>query len=359
MVSGEMTTGSHARAERIRAKAIELGFCKCGFTTMDDFPRVSEEAARRSYPEFFQQMIERGSHPCDLFPDGRSIIVLAYDFSRIRFPEQLLPHVARTYLSRTYLPLAGSPMRDRLDSLETFLKEEGIAYEPDRNALMMRPAALRAGVITFGRNNFAYVDGVGSLITLYGYLVDAELPPDGPSPDCTCPPSCHACVDACPTGALKAPFDLDLEKCILWDNAICPRRGTGPEIPEERRVLIGMHVHGCDACQEACPRNRAALDPARSTEADPVLERIAQEFSLESLLHMPDGFYEEYVHPIMYNYVRDRWVFQRNAAVAMGNSGDVRYIPHLKTELDNPEPTVRSHVEWAIGRLMQTQPEQT
>ena len=351
MVSGKMTTGSRALAERVRAKAAELGFCKCGFTTMDDLPRVSEEASRRRYPDFFQQMVERGSHPRELYPAGRSIIVLAYDFSRIRFPEKLTPHIARTYLSRTYLPLAGSPMRNRLDAFEAFLEEEGIAFEPDRNALMMRPAALRAGVITFGRNNFAYVDGVGSLVTLYGYLVDAELPPDEPSPDCACPPGCHTCIDACPTGALRAAFDLDLEKCILWDNAICPRRGTGPEIPEERRDPIGEHVHGCDACQEACPRNQTALDPAHATETDPVLERIALEFSLESLLHMPDGFYDECVQPSMYNYVRDPAVFQRNAAVAMGNSGDPRYIPHLESELDNPDDAVRSHARWAIGKL--------
>lgn len=94
---------------RIRAKARELGFCKVGFTSMDDLPRVSDQAQKRAYPQFFEEMIERGSHPRDLFPAGRSIIVLAYDYARHRYPEKLLRHVARTYLSRSYLPLEKRP----------------------------------------------------------------------------------------------------------------------------------------------------------------------------------------------------------------------------------------------------------
>ncbi len=342
-----------ALAGRIRDKTAELGFCKVGFTTMDDLPRASTEAVRRGYPEFFQGMIERGSHPRDLYAQGCSIIVLAYDYSCHRYPENLLPHVARTYLSRSYLPLEGSPARERLDAFEAFLTSEGILFEPDRNALMMRPAALRAGVITFGRNNFAYVDGVGSFVILYGYMVDAPLAPDGPSPDCVCPPDCHACIDACPTGALAKPFDLELQKCILWDNAIAPKRGDGPDVPLSHREGIGVRVHGCDACQEACPRNQRALRADRDDlVVDSVLDHIADEFTLENLLHMPEGFYERCVFPIMYNYSHDPAVFQRNAAVAMGNSGDVRYIPHLQAELENQNETVGSHVQWALEKLL-------
>ena len=335
--------------ERIKAKAVELGFCKVGFTTVEDLPRVSQLARLRGYPGFFQDMIEKGSHPSLLMEDAQSVIVLAYDYSELRYPETLVPYVARTYLSHSYLPLPGTPARDRLDVFEAFLADEGVAFEPDRNILMMRPAALRAGVISFGRNNFAYVDGVGSFVILYGYLVDAELVPDEPSPDCTCPPGCHACIDACPTGALARAFDLELEKCILWDNAIRYRRGPDRNVPEGHREAIGVRVHGCDACQEACPRNRRAL--ANGTVVDPVLERIADEFSLENLLHMPEGFYERCVHPIMYNYVDDPVAFQRNAAVAMGNSGDERYISHLQAELGHPDEVVRSHVRWALGKL--------
>ena len=345
--------GTHrSQKERIRAKAAELGFCKVGFTTMDDFDFVALEAAWRGYPEFFQGMIERGARPKSLFEGGASIIVLAYDYARHRYPESLLPYVARTYLSRSYLPMEGSPARERLDAFEAFLTDEGIAFEPDRNALMMRPAAIRAGVATFGRNNFAYVDGVGSFVILYGYLVDAAIEADAPTPKCACPRGCRACIDACPTGALSAPFDLDLSRCLLWDNVIAAKRGDGPVLPIDHREAIGTHIHGCDACQVACPRNQAALDPDREDAVrDPVLDAIAQEFSLEQLLHMPEGYYERAVLPIMYNYTREPSLFQRNAAVAMGNSGDARYLSHLEAESDNPDPVVAAHVRWAIDKL--------
>ena len=335
--------------DRIRAKACELGFCKAGFTTVEDLPRVSQLARTRAYPQFFQDMIEAGSHPARLMEGTRSIIVLAYDYSELRYPAKLLAHVSRTYLSRSYLPLPGTPARKRLDDFEEFLSSEGIAFEPDRNILMMRPVGLRAGVITFGRNNFAYVDGVGSFVILYGYLVDAELSPDEPSPGCACPPGCHACIDACPTGALAREFDLELEKCMLWDNAIGYRRGPSRDVPLPHREALRMNVHGCDICQEACPRNKRALD--NGAVDDPVLERISGEFSLENLLHMPEGFYERCVRPIMYNYVNDPVAFQRNAAIAMGNSGDKRYIPHLRAELDHPDEAVRSHARWALEKL--------
>lgn len=336
--------------DRIRERATELGFCKVGFTTMDDLPRASEKACERRYPERFQRMVDGGVRPRDLFPQGKSIVVLAYDYSKTAYPEKLLACVSRTYLSRSYLPIAGSPARERLDAFERFLEVEDIRFEPDRNALMMRPAALRAGVISFGRNNFAYVDGVGSFVILYGYMVDVELAPDESSPDCKCPPNCHACIDACPTGALDAPFSLRLERCVLFCNTGQPRAGSAPDAPPaEQRGLIGTRVHGCDACQEACLRNRHALANAR--EIDPELERIAQGFSLEKLLRMPPGFYEDYVYPIMYNYITDMAVHQCNAAVAMGNSGDVRYIPHLEAELANPDERVRAHVRWALDKL--------
>ena len=338
--------------DRIRAKAADLGFCKVGFTTMNDFPRVSGEATRRAYPTFFRNMIERGSHPRELWPQGASIIVLAYDYSRHRYPDNLVSHIGRTYLSRSYLPLEDSPARLRLDAFESFLADEGIGFEPDRNALMMRPAALRAGVASFGRNNFCYVDGVGSFVILYGYIVDVELQPSAAAPNCVCPPHCRACIEACPTKALKDEFDLHLERCILWDNAIAPKRGDGPDVPLDHRDAIGAHVHGCDVCREVCPMNSQALRHDRpGLVEDPVVERISQKFSLEALLHMPDGFYEECVFPIMYNYSRDPAVFQRNAAVAMGNSGDTRYIAHLQAELANPNPVVRSHVAWALEKL--------
>lgn len=335
--------------DRIKARAAELGFCKVGFTTTDDLPHVYEEAVRRNYPPFLMNIIERGSQPRLIAPEARSIIVLAYDYSATKFPENLVEHVGRTYLSRSFMPPADSPARERLNAFEAYLEEEGVPFEPDRIQLSIRAAAQRAGVISYGRNNFAYVDGVGSFVTLYAYFTPLEFEPDEPAPDCLCPPNCHTCIDSCPMNAMPRPFDLDAEKCMVWNNALRYSRGGNRDVPEELRDGLGSHVHGCDACQMVCPRNQKALRGEKIP--DPVLERIAADFTLENLLHMPEGFYESCVRPIMYNYVNDPIAFQRNAAIAMGNSLNPDYIEHLEAELDHPDEMMREHVRWAINKI--------
>lgn len=336
--------------EKIKNYASDLGFCKVGITTVDDFPRAAEETRRRAYPKPLLEQVVAGTHPRGIVPEARSIIVLAYDYSHIAFPAKLARHIGHAYLSRTFIPQPGSPARDRLDAFEAFLEQEGIPFVPDRVQVNIRAAAQRAGVASYGRNNFSYVDGVGSFVTLYAYFVMIDLKPDDPAPDCACPPNCRACVDACPTHAMAAPFDLDAEKCIVWNNAVSVRFSMGRDVPEDMRESVGEHVHGCDECQIACPRNRRALRNAK--DADPLLEAIAAEFSLENLLHMPDGFFERCVKPIMYNYVsNDPAIFQRNAAIAMGNSGDVRFVPDLEGELDHPDEAVRKAVRWALEQI--------
>lgn len=335
--------------ERIKTRAAELGFCKVGFTTTDDLPFVYEETVRRNYPPFLKMIVEKGSQPRLIAPEARSIIILAYDYSGTEFPENLVEHVGRTYLSRSFMPPADSPARARLNAFETFLEEERIPFEADRIQLAIRAAAHRAGVISYGRNNFAYVDGVGSFVTLYAYFTSYEFEPDEPAPDCLCPPNCNACINACPMKAMSGPFDLDAEKCMVWNNALRYSRGGNRDIPLENREPLGLHVHGCDVCQLVCPRNQKALRGAKLP--DPVLEEISAEFTLENLLHMPEGFYERCVRPIMYNYVNDPIAFQRNAAIAMGNSLDRRYIPHLVAELEHPDEMLREHIRWALDKL--------
>ena len=336
--------------EAIKDKAYELGFCKIGFTTADEFPRAAKSAADRGYPPVLNMIVQNGSPPENLMEGIKSIIVLAYDYSDIDFPENLTKHVGRTYLSRTFISRPGTPMRNRLDAFEAFLEKNEVPFEPDRIELMIRAAAQRAGVASFGKNNFAYVDGAGSLVTLYGYLSTWEFEPDEPAPDCECPPNCHLCIDACPTKAMDGPFHLDAWKCIIFNNTMRYTMEKQDEIPEELIEGIGQHIHGCDACQLACPKN---IKVARSKPKvkDPFLEELSERFSLRDVLHMPEGYLEQWVLPVMHNYVHEPEVFQRNAAIAMGNSGDKSYIPDLEAELDHPDEKVRHYVSWALDKL--------
>lgn len=162
-------------------------------------------------------------------------------------------------------------------------------------------------------------------------------------------------MDACPAKAIYEPNKLNPQRCLSY-NAWITREGMPGEtgyIEPDMRELMGTRVHGCDYCQEACPRNRAKLKETRP--ADPFLELIAKDFSLEQLFEMSGGFYETRVQPIMYNYLKEKKYFQRNAAIAMGNTGDPKYIPLLEKALrTDSEEMVRGYAAWALGRFGDT-----
>lgn len=124
------------------------------------------------------------------------------------------------------------------------------------------------------------------------------------------------------------------------------------QLPRERWDMLGMHIHGCDECQIACPRNKAVL--ARANRKDPLLEVLKDKFDLEQILLLTDEYYEEVVRPIMYNYIRDRNLFRRNAAIALGNSKDPSHIPALKKALSFDCEGVREAAQWAIEKLEKT-----
>lgn len=334
----------------IKEYALNIGFCKVGITSADPFDTFLRELTTRGGKyDYWMEKFTKGAAPRKIMPNAKSVIVLAYDYAQKSFPETLLPMIGRIYLSRCYLPLENSLCGSRLKLFHDFLSKNGCSFTVDMNTLMMRPAAARAGVSTFGRNNFAYVDGIGSFVVLYGFLVDQELELDTPKLESKCPEGCHACQTACPTKALYAPYKIDPSKCIGFNNWMRQKSKCDSEIPREIRPKLGQHIHGCDLCQVVCPHNRAKVNS--NFPRDEFLDWLAERFSLTDLLHMPDGFYQSRVYPIMYNYISDQQYFQRNAAIAIGNSHNEAYIPELVKELSNPHETVRLYVAWALGEM--------
>jgi epoxyqueuosine reductase len=290
-------------------------------------------------------------------PGTQSLLVLVYDYTQRHFPPELCMLMGRIYQSRSYFPPANNINNARLELMKRFLENEGMACE-DAPWLPQRWAGVRAGITHFGKNTCAYVNKIGSFVVLNTLLIDTELDYDEPGPVSTCPEGCTQCLDACPTGALIEPFKLDPRRCLAFNAWMTNReRGFGitDNIPREIRPLLQQRIHGCDACQEACPRNQRTLNANAKRSHDALLDLLAHELTLDQLLHMPEGYYESRVRPVMYNYIRDTRYFQRNAAVAIGNTHDPHYLPDLAIELDNPDAMIRSHVVWALGQLPLTQ----
>jgi epoxyqueuosine reductase len=342
----------------IKDYALDLGYSRAGTTGAEGFPDYAEELrARYAMYSWYIDGPRRpilGANPKDIMPSAKSIVSLVYDYARVSFPENLVGKVGRLYQARCYNPPENRINGARNRLMREFLEKQGCQVGQGI-FLPERLAAARAGIVTFGKNCFALSKGSGSFILLSSFVVDRELAHDELTYNVHCPPQCTACIDACPTKAIYEPLKMNPRRCIafntFWAQDGVP--GSSSHIPPEIREKMGSWIHGCDICQEACPKNRPKLKAQLPT--DPFLEKVAQDFDLTKLLSMPAEFYSTRVQPLMYNYLREKKYFQRNAAIAMGNSGDRTYLPALARALQDPEALVRGYAAWAIGKIGGTQ----
>ena len=210
----------------------------------------------------------------------------------------------------------------------------------DTGPLVERVYAKYAGVGWIGKNTCILNQKMGSWLFLGVILTSLELEADLPAPD-RCG-SCTRCIDACPTDALVAPYQLDSNRCISY--LTIEKRGA---IPEDMRTGMGHEVFGCDICQDVCPWNRKA--PATEAAEFQPREGLVNP-ALEWLAGMSD---EEFRRRFRGSAMRraKRSGLRRNAVIAMGNSGDERFGPLLERLKSDEDPVVAESAEWAAKRL--------
>lgn len=212
----------------------------------------------------------------------------------------------------------------------------------DTGPLVERVYAKYAGVGWIGKNTCILNQKIGSWLFLGVILTSLELEVDLPAPD-RCG-SCTRCIDACPTDALIAPYQLDSNKCISY--LTIEKRGT---IPEEMRGAIGRHVFGCDICQDVCPWNRKA--PATSATEFQPREGLVNP-ALDWLAKMTSGEFQQTFRGSPVRRAKRSGV-RRNVAIAMGNSGDPRFKPVLDHLTKDEDPSVAEHACWSLRKLSQ------
>ena len=214
----------------------------------------------------------------------------------------------------------------------------------DTGPVVERVYARYAGIGWIGKNTCLLNQSLGSWLFLGVIVTSLEAAPEAPraqlAPD-RCG-SCTRCIDACPTGALTAPRQMDANLCIAY--LTIEKRG---EIPEEIRPGIGRQVFGCDICQDVCPWNRRA-----PVSADPELapRPALVNPALDWLAGMDEAEFERWFNgsPVR----RAKWAgFRRNLAIAMGNSGLGRYLPRLQQWADDTDPVLAEAASWAVENL--------
>ena len=216
----------------------------------------------------------------------------------------------------------------------------------DTGPIVERVVAKYAGIGWIGKNTCIINQKMGSWLFLGVILTSLDLEPEL-RPGVTAPDrcgSCTRCIDACPTGAFIAPYQLDSNRCIAY--LTIEKRGALPE-DEELRSGMGRHVFGCDICQDVCPWNRKA--PATNVaEFQP-----RQELVNPALGWLAEMSAEEFRHTFRGSPLRRAKPsgLRRNAVIAMGNSGDRNFLPLLEKLAEDEDEVVSESAAWAIQKL--------
>lgn len=341
-------------AQQIKEYGLSIGYNRVGICPADSLADYADVLAERGSEfdilNYTTTNPVKGCVPTDFMPEAKSVIVLVWDYFSLDYPEELTRYIGKAYLSRSYGPIEGSVAHARCQLMIKFLEKGGCKVDP-KIGIPARWAGAKAGVTTYGRNNFAYDEDAGSYVIITTLVVDKEFDYDEPTMECPCPPGCRRCMDACPTGAIYEPFKLDPRKCISFNNWMTQRgrEGIPEKVPVELREAIGTRLHGCDTCQDVCPRNQRKLRTQKPK--DPFVFAIAPDITLRNIMHIDDDFYQRRIHPIMYNYIKDKDYFVRNAAIIAGNLEDEQYIPDLEELLDHELECVRDAAQWAIDKI--------
>ena len=342
----------------VKQAAREAGFELAGIAPVRDFPELKHfpqwiAAGQAGEMKYMQARDEAGelkrASLRSVAPWARSVVVCAINYNTAQPYSTQVEESERGWISRyawSREDYHQAVMR-RLREVEACLLREFETSEipqtrcyVDTGPVVERVYAKYAGVGWIGKNTCILNQKMGSWLFLGVILTSLELEPDLPAPD-RCG-SCTRCIEACPTDALIAPYQLDSNRCISY--MTIEKRGA---IREDLRAEMGRHVFGCDICQDVCPWNRKAPATAaaefqpREGLVSPALEWLA-EMSAEAFRQSFRG------SPIRR---AKRSGIRRNAAIAMGNSKDRRFLPILEKLTDDKDPVVAESARWAASKL--------
>ncbi len=338
----------------VKKTAADHGLSVSAVTSVDPFPEAAAvlhdriDAGHLAGMDWFtHERVDVSEDIRNLHPTAKSILSvgLTYWSGQVEKPDDGVRRgrISRYAWGRDYHRVIKKRMKAlHADLEETFGHEIEARFLVDTARVMERAVAARSGLGWYGKHSCIIVPGHGSWVLLGELVLDIPLLPDAPL-DWNCG-RCSICLDECPTGAIVDAYTVDAPTCISF--LTIEERGW---IPRELRAKMGDWVYGCDACQNVCPYTKAAKVTEDAEMAPATLDNAFP--SLHWLLRMTD---EEFGATYFGTPVprTKRRGLARNAAIALGNSGDGSDIPILAEALTtHDEPLVRGHVAWAIGRL--------
>jgi epoxyqueuosine reductase len=338
-----------ALAQRIKSWGIELGFQAVGIADADlsaAEPRLLEWLAQGWHGEM-EYMARHGAlraRPAELKPGTLRVISCRMDYA-VDVSEKVVLEgrravVARYARGRDYHKV----LRDRLQKLCDRIAAQagpfGHRAFSDSAPVMEVELAARAGLGWRGKHTLLLSREAGSWFFLGEVYCDLPLPVDREEGDhCG---TCERCIEACPTRAIRGPYQLDARRCISY--LTIEHKSA---IPEELRPLIGNRVYGCDDCQAVCPWNGFA-QPTK--EKDFSARNGLDRATLVELFAWSEAEFDERLRGSPIRRIGyERWL--RNLAVGLGNAPtSPEIVEALKGRRGDCSPLVREHIDWALAR---------
>ncbi len=382
----------------IRERAAALGFSACGFSAAVPLERGAFldgwlDGGFAGEMRYLARRPERRLTVGGILPDARTVVSLAYPYAPpppppVDWRRELRGRIAAYALGEDYHRTLDRKLAAIADSIAAMRPGSRTRRYVDTGAVLEREWAVRGGLGWFGKNTMLLGTRAGSWFFLGELVTTVALAPDTPEGEhCG---SCTRCQVECPTAALRDGLTIDAPRCISY--LTIEHRGA---IPRPLRAAIGPWVFGCDVCQEVCPWNGADAAARRSglERSTPWLAPNAAAARRGS--RVPETAIDEATggRPADERWRRDhraapragepsRWLFPplaelvtldergfrarfartpllrakrrglvRNAAVALGNTGNPAATRPLAAALADAEPLVRGHAAWALGAL--------
>ncbi len=335
----------------VKDSAAQLGLTQCAVSDTDLGEHETHllnwlAAGFHGEMDYMQRHGTRRSRPADLLPGTVRIISVRMDY----YPPQsadadtvlnspTLGYVSRYAMGRDYHKV----LRNRLQKLAGRIQEEvgefGYRAFVDSAPVLEKAIAQKAGLGWIGKHSNLLTSDAGSWFFLGEIYTDLPLLVDQPLPRSHCG-SCTACLQACPTEAIVAPFKVDARRCISY--LTIELKGS---IPVEFRAAMGNRIYGCDDCQLVCPFNKFSKE---TLEADFTVRNDLDSPQLADLFRWSEkDFVSRMAGSPIYRIGHESWI--RNIAVALGNApGSPEVITALQERRHDESAIIREHVAWAL-----------
>ena len=340
-----------ALARQIKGWASDLGLSACAITDTD----LGDHEAHllnwlndgfHGEMDYMHRHGTKRSRPDELEPGTVRIISVRLDYypdaaanAETVLSDRDLAYVSRYALGRDYHKV----LRKRLQKLADIITQQTgeFVYRAftDSAPVLEKAIAEKAGLGWIGKHSNLLNDKTGSWFFLGELYTNLPLPVDPPQTTAHCG-SCTACMEACPTNAIVAPYRVDARRCISY--LTIELKGS---IPVEFRQAMGNRIYGCDDCQLVCPFNKFSK-PAKLDDFDPRHDLDAS--TLVQLFSWTRAEFEKRMEGSPIRRIGyTSWL--RNIAVALGNANtndDV--ITELQKRATDDNEILREHIAWAL-----------